>query len=832
MVLLLLLPAVQAGAQVTQRESSRPFSVIVAEWNRKLALIEDYVGGLDRGPARSEEFRQLADEVRASALAERARAERTIATLQRLSDALGPPPAEGAPPENSEIADQRKQYQDDLATYKGRLAQAELALTRVSELEDQISALFFERLISNLASRQPSPLAPDTWAKALPEAVRVLTMIAATPADWWQSLPPEERDWRLFLRNLALLAIALIVGLPLRRYLLKYLGRDPKIAEPTFARRLVGAIAEGLARGLIPAAIVGVVLLRAAGPASPISGPFAEIVSLACQSLILFILATALPRAALAPEVPSWRLADLSAENAQQIARLIGYLAAVYAIDTFFSRAIAVLPEGPALSSEFRSLYALVFNVMEAIGLLAILRRHLWTGQGPAEDADADAAEETKRTPDPNPQQERPGILELIRVVSGLLVLAALVGTVAGYVNFGTYVINNLLGTGVIGGLLYLLRGLLRDLLGVALRSALVVERLQVTQRARTLLRFWLQAFLDLGVWISAIFLLAPAWGVPAVPLAQWMLDAVVGFKIGNVTISLADLALALLIFLVGLGLIRWMQRGLAERVLPETRLDPGVQHSLAAGFGYIGFAVSAMVAISTVGIDLSNLAIIAGALSVGIGFGLQNVVNNFVSGLILLIERPIKVGDWVVVGSNEGTVKRIRVRATEIETFRRASVIIPNSELLSTSVVNWTHADRLGRAEIQVGVAYGSDVEQVRQILLDVGRANSQVTRWPPPYVMFRDFGDSSLVFELRCYLYDIGQIISVSTDLRFAIDKAFRENGIEIPFPQRDLHLKDLDRLADLVARRLDDQSGDSKAHEETPAGAESAPGPDSKN
>jgi small-conductance mechanosensitive channel len=278
----------------------------------------------------------------------------------------------------------------------------------------------------------------------------------------------------------------------------------------------------------------------------------------------------------------------------------------------------------------------------------------------------------------------------------------------------------------------------------------------------------------------------------------EWLIEVSSSFKIGSVTISIADIFTALIVFVVGLIFVRWLQRGLADRVLPETRMERGLQHSVAAGFGYIGITLAGVVAISVGGLDLSNLALIAGALSVGIGFGLQNVVNNFVSGIILLIERPIKVGDWVVVGANEGTVKRIRVRATEIETFRRASVIIPNSELLSTAVMNWTHTDRLGRVEVPVGVAYGSDPERVRQILLEVAAANSQIAHRPPPFVMFKDFGDSALVFELRCYLYDIGQIIVVSTDLRFAIDKAFRERGIQIPFPQRDLHIKDIENLS----------------------------------
>lgn len=782
----------QAQAQVATREASRPFAAITGEWNRKLASIEEYVGELDRDPERSDELRALADEVRASALAERARADRALTTLQRLVDALGPAPTPDAPAEDPEIAAQRAQYQQDITDYRGRVAQAELALARANALEDQISALFMERLIANLSVRHPSPLSPDTFSVALPEAGNVLTEMLATPTAWWQSLPEQKQRPGVIFRSFAFLAIAIIAGWAVRHFLLKRFGRDSRIQEPTFARRLIGAVAEGLARGIVPAAIVGMVLFRTSSENSVFAGPFADVIALACQSIILFILATALPKAALSPEIPSWRLSNLSADNAASLARIIGFLATVFAMDLFFSRLGNTLSGVPAASVELKSVYALVFNVVEAVGLLAILQQRLWSGTAGLAEDDGEDDGEDEPAAGPTDRKAPNHLWSALRLLAGLLVIAAIAGTIVGYVNFGSYVVNSMLGTGVAWGLLYLLRGLLRDSIGIGLRSNFIAKQVFVAPTTRRLLKFWLRSALDLLVWIGALLLAAPIWSVPVVPLLQWLVEALTEFRVGNFTISIADIGLALLVFFVVLGFMRWMQRGLTDRILPETRMDPGVQHSLAAGFGYLGFGVAAMVAISIVGIDLSNLALIAGALSVGIGFGLQTVVNNFVSGLILLIERPIKVGDWVVVGDKEGTVKHIRVRATEIETFQRASVIIPNSELLSTAVVNWTHADRTGRMEIVIGVAYGSNTERVRELLLGVARENSAVSRWPAPYVRFKDFGDSALVFELRCYLYDIGQIITVSSDMRFAIDRVFRENNIEIPFPQRDVHVK----------------------------------------
>ncbi|RUY15702.1 mechanosensitive ion channel, partial [Mesorhizobium sp. M7A.F.Ca.CA.001.13.2.1] len=183
--------------------------------------------------------------------------------------------------------------------------------------------------------------------------------------------------------------------------------------------------------------------------------------------------------------------------------------------------------------------------------------------------------------------------------------------------------------------------------------------------------------------------------------------------------------------------------------VMARGKVDTGVRNSIRLAVGYAGVALAALVGISAAGIDLSSLALVAGALSLGIGFGLQNVVSNFVSGLILLAERPFKVGDWIVAGDVSGTVKKISVRATEIETFQRQSVILPNSNLINNAVGNWTHRNKLGRVDIKVGVAYGSDVKQVHAVLLEIARSHPMVLKNPEPFVLFSNFGPAALEFE-----------------------------------------------------------------------------------
>ncbi len=227
-----------------------------------------------------------------------------------------------------------------------------------------------------------------------------------------------------------------------------------------------------------------------------------------------------------------------------------------------------------------------------------------------------------------------------------------------------------------------------------------------------------------------------------------------------------------------------------------KTRMEPSARYALVTTFGSVGVGIAVMVALSFAGIDFASLAIIAGALSVGIGYGLQNIVNNFVSGIIMLVERPVRNGDWIVVGNTEGYVQRISIRTTTIRTFDRADVIVPNSDLISGQVTNWALGNTWGRIKRQIGVAYGSDIETVIETLLEVANNNAGGIKGnpqlPDPYALFLDFGDSSLDFELCAIVHDINRRRHVTSDINRAINAAFNKQGIEIPFPQRDVNFR----------------------------------------
>ena len=354
-----------------------------------------------------------------------------------------------------------------------------------------------------------------------------------------------------------------------------------------------------------------------------------------------------------------------------------------------------------------------------------------------------------------------------------------------GYVRLGITLVDNIFLTGsVVAGFL-LLRALSREVLDLLAMATVNGRGAGLTASATQALCGWLKVLVGPVLALLAVYLLAPYWGLPREDLARWTNSALYGFTIGGVRISLGDIAVAAMVLILALAAARTAQRALDQRLLPRTRLDRSVQQSISTGAGYAGVVLAVILAVRVVGIDLSNIALVAGALSVGIGLGLQNIVNNFVSGLVLLIERPVKVGDWVVVGDKQGLVRRINVRSTELSTFERSTVILPNSQLLSSPVVNWTHKDKVGRIDIRVVVAFGAETEKVRETMLNCARAHPEILDRPEPAVLFLEFGDNALIFELRAFLRDVEKRARVGSDLRFAIEKAFREAQIELPYP-----------------------------------------------
>ena len=263
-------------------------------------------------------------------------------------------------------------------------------------------------------------------------------------------------------------------------------------------------------------------------------------------------------------------------------------------------------------------------------------------------------------------------------------------------------------------------------------------------------------------------------------------------FQIKQTSVTIFSVMMFLFVFALFVVISKVIGKVLLGKVALRLRLDEGTVYTLVRITHYIVMLIGALVAFQFVGIDLSGLVVVFGALSVGIGFGLQNLTSNFISGLILLVERPIRVGDRVSVGDVEGDVKEINIRSTEVRSLNNISIIVPNSEFVSTQVVNWSHGDLKVRIDIDVGVSYGSDLNRVLQCLREVAEKNSEVLPNPKPEALHLGFGDSSWNMRLRVWIANPKRHTYVRSDLNCAIVHSFREYNVEIPFPQRDLHVR----------------------------------------
>lgn len=390
---------------------------------------------------------------------------------------------------------------------------------------------------------------------------------------------------------------------------------------------------------------------------------------------------------------------------------------------------------------------------------------------------------------------KRPGVIRCLRGLVLLLLAVIIFSDLLGFQNLADYLAQ----AGAFSGVALLFLGLLWLGLDAVLHYLLHPEtgwvrqrypqRQEMIQRLHGLTRSGITALLA----AAALLLALKAWGLEFSKLAwafQWLTW---GPELGPVRLTPLTLAAAALALYLGVWFSR-LARGLMEfRVYPRTGWDSGVQYTISTTMHYAIMVLAVLAALNLLGFPLTNLALVAGALGVGIGFGLQNIVNNFISGLILLFERPIKVGDMLVIDGQWGTVKEIRVRSTVFETFDRYVLIIPNSELLSGKILNWTHYGwGVNRLELKVGVGYGSDVRQVTGLVTEVCLANSRVVHDPPPQVFFKAYGESSLDFTIWVFLQHPRDRVPATHELNTAIFEAFQKAGIEIPFPQRDLYIK----------------------------------------
>ena len=806
------------------------FDERAAQWEE---AIEQAERGLETDFAEEDvnDARRALQEVVTDAEQAQVTANARLSTIRQQLEALGSPPAPGEPEEDETIAQLRESLRSQASTIEGRARQANLARVRATELLEEVAAWEQARFRDLVLQYNPPPVSAEVWRSGLRDGLDVLALTIRAPLTWWEERQETlEHPWRGLWVFLALPVIGLLIGWPLRRWIVRTCGRISGEDHPSYARRLLAAMADGVANAVVPAVIIAFVV-GGLYFFELLTGLFAVLIYATAVGVSAFLVVAGLARASLSPRQVEWRILPVEQGGVWSLLYAIRAIAAVMALGGVL---LVTAYFSGRLTPELESVFFLVQTLLLAALLVWALRPEYWAASAPDSEepeGEPDAAAPEAGEGEPSSEQREGPWFDRIRGLLRFVVLLAPIAALVGYSRLAYFAQTRIVITIALIGLALLLRlaaheiidRLLLRWLKPARRSGAGVQA-EGSGASQKLTFFWLGLLVDALIFVPLVYLLLLIYGVPATTLELWTRQIISGIEIAGVRISLLDIVAAALVFAVALIVTNAFRRWLSNKVLPNTKLDLGARNSIASGVGYLGVGIALLLSISALGVDFTNLALVAGALSVGIGFGLRAVVENFVAGLLLLIERPIKVGDWIVVGGNEGIVKHISVRSTEIETFDRSSVIVPNSDLITTAVTNWTHKDRVARIIVRVRTAYGSDPNKVAQLLLRCAEQNKDVVRFPAPLALFRSFGDSGMNFELRCFIRETDLFLIVSSDLHFSIEETFKREGITISFPQQDIHIRS--GLEDRRERIAEDQ--EAPRHSEADGGYAETPRP----
>lgn len=700
---------------------------------------------------------------RARFLAADAQNDVRIATIQSQIEALGPAPAEGET-EPDTIAARRSALANALREAQAPGLRASEAFNRANGLISEIDAIVVERQTQELLQLEPTPANPVNWATALSSLVDLgndqRTQTTARLND--DAVRADIAD------NAPLILLLVLVGVVLILRARSFVARMGDRFLDTDRRR--GRVTLGflvsLGQLLLP--VVGFLLLTIALATSGFLTDEGDAIADSAFVLIIAIYAALWLGGRLFPNHEE-RAAAFDTQmplrkNARRTILFIGVFMGLANVTEVIAALDIVPPSARGV---------LVLPVYVGLALM------YWRFARLMHRIRGDLAEGDVSTFN----------LGVMNILARALSLVAVVGPVLaaiGYLNAAEAVMVPTATTLFILGILLVLQAVVRDLYAVLFRT-----NIEAASEAL------LPVLANFILFLVAAPLVAVAWGVRAERLGELYTRVQEGFTLGDTRITPGVVLAVVLVFAAGLLATRLLQGALKSTVLPRTRMDVGARNAVTSGVGYIGIALACLIAVTSAGIDLTALGFVVGALSVGIGFGLQNVVSNFVSGIILLIERPISEGDWIEVAGNMGIVKDISVRSTTIETFDKTDVIVPNADFISGTVTNWTRGNTVGRAVVTVGVAYGNDTRRVSEILLEIARENPDVATFPEPGVDFLGFGADSLDFRVRCILRDINQLVAVKTEIHHQINERFKEEGIEIPFAQRDIWLRNPEAL-----------------------------------
>jgi len=670
-----------------------------------------------------------------------------IGTVQAQIAALGPVPDGGI--EDQRVVDRRSALNEQLARLRAPILLAEEAYAHADGLVGEVDRLIRSRQARELMTRAASPLHPSGW----PEAIDGLS--ARALGLWKEVTVSVQSPTRLatLRQNWPAVVILLAVGVALlvrgRRWMREL---DANLAQSRARGVAVWRFLISLGQVVLP--MGGIVALTAAVTSSGLFGFRLTTLAQAAAPAGLFILTArwlagqffSCSRSNPAPFDFDDRQ---KAEGARLFGRL-GWVLGLAALVMAFLRTSEV-------TAVLKSVLLLPFEVGLSYVLFRVGRLLARSRSATAPEAATDAMRLLRR------------LVMLLGRAAMAVAIAVPILSLVGFARASEALLYPAIFTlGLAGGII-LLQWLVHDVWSLLLRSP------EGTRDALA------PVLIGFAMILAALPPLALIWGARWEDLAEIWSAFQEGFAMGETRVSPSDFASFVLVFGIGFMLTRLVQSTLRTTVLPKTKMDIGGQNAVVSGLGYVGIFLAALFAITSAGLDLSNLAIVAGALSVGIGFGLQNIVSNFVAGIILLIERPISQGDWIEVGGRMGYVRDISVRSTRIETFDRTDVIVPNADLVSGQVVNWTRGSSVGRVIAPVSVMFGPDVDRILLILRQVAEAHPMVLLSPPPTVVLQNFGTDVMNFEIRAIVRDVNFGLIVRSEMNVAIAKRFFAEGIE---------------------------------------------------
>lgn len=762
-LLLILMLAVAGGAlaplppaMAQQQPATTPD---YARWEQDATRAENTLEADRASSLALEQLRaQIVDWRTRFAAAQSANAKR-IETLNSQIAALGPVP-DPSQPEADEIAQRRNDLNSQLAALKAPGLTADEAYRRADGIIRQIDAVIRERQADALLRLSPTPLNPANWPAGWAVLTEGMRTLWAETTGAWQN-PARRTELRnnlpIILLYLLLAGLLVLRGPGFMERLTERLQRGKSLRVSRLA-----ASAVSLGQILVP--FLGLILLVAAIQASGMTGlrSGALILSLPVAGFAFFS-ARWLGASLFSTfeHDPGSRLTDRPREGRIHVLAL-GLVTALEVI-----RRAYITDVRPPLSMAAQAVWAAPLVCIAAVFLFrlgTLLRR----------------AREPASASEPQERQFRARMVALLGLALQLVSVLGPLLALVGYVAAANALVWPSVWSLALIGLLILLQRFGTDIYQAATGGA---------EEQREAL---IPVLLGMVLILASLPVFALLWGARTADLSEVWTQFLQGISVGGTRLSPSVILVFLAVFAIGYIVTRLIQGTLRSTVLPRTRLDKGVQNALGAGVGYFGVVVSALAAVTAAGINLSSLAIVIGALSVGIGLGLQNIVQNFVSGIILLIERPISEGDMIQVGTQTGIVRAISVRSTRIETFDRTDVIVPNSDLVSGVVTNLTRQNLHGRLILPVGVAYGSDTRKVEAILHQIAEAHPIVMVNPPPAVFFIGFGADALNFEIRVILSDVNMKMTVASEMNHQIYERLSAEGIEIPFAQRDIWLR----------------------------------------